>query len=154
VGALVGPAGPPTAAGTRPGQGGRRTGRILVAEDDRAVREFIRRALELQGHAVTAVEDGGRALEALDLAEYDLLLSDIVMPRVDGIALAEQVSVDRPALPIVLIASDNGTRPRIAAMGWRLLSKPFDRQAICTAVAEALQGYRADTAAITGREPR
>jgi CheY-like chemotaxis protein len=103
---------------------------------------------------VTAVEDGGRALEALDLAEYDLLLSDIAMPRLDGIALAEQVSLDRPALPIVLIAGNNGARSRGGATGWRLISKPFDRLAICAAVADALQGYRADTAAITGREPR
>jgi two-component system cell cycle response regulator CpdR len=104
---------------------------------------------------VTAVEDGGRALEALDLGEYDLLLSDIVMPRLDGIALAEQVSHDRPALPIVLIASNNGARMRRApAAAWRLISKPFDRLAICAAVADALKGYRTETAAITGREPR
>ena len=103
---------------------------------------------------MTAVEDGGRALEALDLADYDLLLSDIVMPRLDGIALAEQATHDRPALRIMLIAGNNGAQSRGGAMGWRLISKPFDRLAICAAVAEALQGYRADTAAITGREPR
>ena len=106
---------------------------------------------------MTAVEDGGRALEALDLGDYDLLLSDIVMPRLDGIALAEQVSHDRPALPIVLIAGNNGARPQgasAAAAAWRLISKPFDRLAICAAVADALRGYRTETAAITGREPR
>lgn len=129
------------------------TSRILVAEDDGAVREFIRRALELQGHAVTAVEDGGRALEALDLADYDLLLSDVVMPRLDGLALAEQVSHEHPALPIVLIAGKNGM-PRSPAPAWRLITKPFDRLGICAAVADALQGYGADPAAITGREPR
>ena len=104
---------------------------------------------------MTAVEDGGRALEALDLGDYDLLLSDIVMPRLDGLALAEQVSQDRPALPIVLIASNNGARMRRApGTAWRLISKPFDRLAICAAVADALKGYRTETAAITGREPR
>jgi len=141
-------------AGPRTGR--QPTSRILVAEDDRAVREFIRRALELQGHAVTAVEDGGRALEALDLDEYDLLLSDIVMPRLDGITLAEQVSHDRPALPIVLIAGNNAarTRGRAASPAWRLISKPFDRLAICAAVADALRGEGGDTTAITGREPR
>ena len=102
---------------------------------------------------MTAVEDGGRALEALDLDDYDLLLSDVAMPRLGGIALAEQVSQDRPALPIVLIAGNNGT-PSGAAMAWPMIAKPFDRLGICAAVADALRGYRADTAPITGREPR
>jgi len=106
---------------------------------------------------VTAVEDGGRALEALDRGDYDLLLSDVVMPRLDGIALAEQVSHDRPALPIVLIAANNGGRARsgaAAATAWPMISKPFDRLAICAFVADALKGYRRETAAINGHEPR
>ena len=102
---------------------------------------------------MTAVEDGGRALEALDLADYDLLLSDVVMPRLDGIALAEQVSHEHPALPIVLIAGKSGTS-RGPALAWRLISKPFDRLGICAAVDDALQGYGTDAEAITGREPR
>jgi len=106
---------------------------------------------------VTAVEDGGRALEALDLGDYDLLLSDIVMPRLDGIALAEQVRHDRPALPIGLIAGNNGGRARVGAAAvtaWPMISKPFDRRAICAFVADALKGYRREAAAITGHEPR
>ena len=61
---------------------------ILIAEDDRAVREFVSRALQRDGHDVTAVGDGVEALEALAENNFDMLLSDIVMPPLDGIALA------------------------------------------------------------------
>jgi len=60
----------------------------LVAEDDRAVRAFVVRALEHAGHEVMAVADGHAALEALAGRAFDALVSDIVMPRLDGIALA------------------------------------------------------------------
>ena len=76
---------------------------ILLAEDDEAVREFVKRALGHYGHSVTAVSDGGAALAALEETPYDLLLTDIVMPGVDGIALALKATKDRPAMPVVLM---------------------------------------------------
>ena len=75
--------------------------RILIAEDDTAVREFVLRALANAGHDVVAAEDGLRALEALETDQFDLLLSDIVMPELDGIALALKVSKGWPDLPIL-----------------------------------------------------
>ncbi len=79
--------------------------RILLAEDDAAVRDFVRRALEMDDHDVVPVHDGGEALErALSpVDKFDLLLSDIRMPVIDGIALALQVGRDRPELPILLM---------------------------------------------------
>lgn len=77
--------------------------RILIAEDDTAVREFVLRALANAGHDVVAAEDGLRALEALETDQFDLLLSDIVMPELDGIALALKLSKDWPDLPILLM---------------------------------------------------
>ena len=61
---------------------------ILIAEEDRAVRKFVSRALQRDGHYATAVGDGVEALEALAENNFDMLLSDIVMPPLDGIALA------------------------------------------------------------------
>src|SRR3546814_13437251 len=58
--------------------------RILVAEDDTAVKSFVSRALAHRGHRVTSVEDGVQALEALDGDSFDLLITDIVMPSLDG----------------------------------------------------------------------
>lgn len=126
----------------------------MLAEDNGAVREFVRRALELQGHLVTAVEDGSRALEALDGADFDLLLCDLVMPRLDGAALLRHVTRDRPAMPVVVITGHDTREDETRRC--RIVPKPFDRHAICTAVADALDGYRRPPAAdaITGREPR
>ena len=73
--------------------------RILLAEDDKAVQRFVSRALMHRGHAVTAVDDGLQALEALNEAKFDFLITDIVMPGLDGIALALKVARDRPDLP-------------------------------------------------------
>ena len=64
--------------------------RILIAEDDKAVREFIGRALRLAGHEVASVNDGLAALEALRAKPYDLLISDIMMPGLDGISPGPQ----------------------------------------------------------------
>ena len=62
--------------------------RILLAEDEAGVRDVAARALERKGHAVDTAEDGLEALEALGAERYDLLITDIVMPGLDGVALA------------------------------------------------------------------
>jgi CheY-like chemotaxis protein len=77
--------------------------KILIAEDDTAVRKFVSRALVNAGHNVTAAADGGQALETLENDTFELLLSDIVMPELDGIALALKVSRDWPDMPILLM---------------------------------------------------
>ena len=88
--------------------------RILVAEDDGPVRDFVRRALEMDGHTVTAAHDGGEALERLTspVQTFDLLLADIRMPVVDGIALALQLARDKPDLPILLMTGYAQQRER------------------------------------------
>lgn len=119
---------------------------ILVAEDDDAVREFVSRALALQGHAVTAVTDGGRALEALAAQGYDLLLTDIVMPGLDGIALALKVAKSYPEMPVLLMTGYAAERQRahnLDALIRRVLLKPFTLKEVCAAVAEVLAGQTA-----------
>lgn len=123
--------------------------RILVAEDEEGVREFVRRALSHQGHEVTAVNDGTRALEALGAGQYDLLLTDIVMPGMDGIALALKVSKDHPELPILLMSAYPGQRERahnLDALVHRVISKPFSLEEICAAAEDTLAGAAAGAA--------
>jgi two-component system cell cycle response regulator CpdR len=78
---------------------------ILYAEDDDAMRTFFEKALEKAGHQVIACQDGDRALRALKFADgaFDMLLTDIMMPGLDGIELAKQAEVLSPGIKIMFI---------------------------------------------------
>lgn len=117
---------------------------ILLAEDDAAVRSFVANALMHRGHDVEAVEDGLQALEALDGSrDFDLLITDIVMPGLDGIGLALRVARDRPDLPILLMTGYSAERQRahnLDELIARVVVKPFTLKEICEAAEEALVG--------------
>ena len=115
--------------------------RILVAEDEESVSAFVSRALANDGHTVKAVPDGLAAVAALAAESYDLLLTDIVMPRLDGIALALKASRDYPAMKILLMTGYAAERQRahnLTALVNRVINKPFTLAEICAAVAEEL----------------
>lgn len=119
--------------------------RILLTEDDEAVRTFVKRALELDGHEVQAAEDGGEALEVLtrESGRFDLLLSDIKMPVMDGIALALATARDWPSLPILLMTGFADQRERangLDALVHDVVTKPFSLADIRQAVRDALSG--------------
>lgn len=119
--------------------------RILLTEDDEAVRSFVKRALELDGHAVQAVQDGGEAAETLlrEKGKFDLLLSDIKMPVMDGIALALQTARDWPDMPILLMTGFADQRERASgldALVHDVITKPFSLVGIRQAVRDALTG--------------
>ncbi len=78
---------------------------ILYAEDDDAMRSFFEKALEKAGHHVIACPDGDRALRALKFADgaFDLLLTDIMMPGLDGVELAKQAEILSPGIKIMFI---------------------------------------------------
>ncbi|MFA9549905.1 MAG: cell cycle two-component system response regulator CpdR [Hyphomicrobium sp.] len=102
--------------------------RILLAEDDESMRGFLVRALEKAGYDVIAYANGEEAFERLKTDPFTLLLTDIVMPKMDGIELARRASELDPELKIMFITgfaavvlnSDNAA-PKDA----RVLSKPF-----------------------------
>jgi DNA-binding response OmpR family regulator len=122
--------------------------RILLAEDEAAVREFVRRALVHSGHHVTAVDSGHSAKAALAREAFDLLLSDIVMPGVDGIDLALHAAGAGPDMAILLMtgyAAERQRAHRVEAFAYRVISKPFTLREICAAVNETLA--RRDTQA-------
>ena len=114
---------------------------ILVAEDDDAVREFIARALRRAGHEVETVTDGSEALTALQTKRFDMLLTDIVMPELDGITLALKVSSDFPEMPILLMTGYAGERQRaynLDALIHDVVTKPFTLEDICAMVKRTL----------------
>ena len=118
--------------------------KILLTEDDEAVRAFVRRALELDGHSVTIAEDGAAALETLTVESgaFDLLLSDIQMPIMDGIALAMNAKRDFPDLKILLMTGYADQRERASgldALVQDVVPKPFTLAEIREAVGKALR---------------
>lgn len=115
--------------------------RILIAEDEASVSAFVSRALSHAGHEVKAVPDGLAAVAALAAQPFDLLLTDIVMPGMDGIALALKASRDYPAMRILLMTGYAAERQRahnLSALVHRVIEKPFTLEEICAAVAEEL----------------
>ncbi len=102
--------------------------RILLAEDDDDLRRFLARALERAGHEVSAYGEGASAFEVLKRFPFDLLLTDIVMPEMDGIELARRAAERDPALKIMFITgfaavalNPDSKAPKEA----KVLSKPF-----------------------------
>ena len=120
--------------------------RILVAEDDNAVRELVTRIITSRGPEVTAVVDGAYALEAVGSSKFDLLVTDIVMPRLDGIALALALAKSHPELPILMMTGYAMERQRahdLEELVHRVLSKPFTIDQFLAALGDTLAGRHA-----------
>jgi len=112
---------------------------ILLADDDAAMRDFIRRALEADGHKVTARPDGQEALDALlaGPAGYDLLITDVQMPSLDGISLTRQAVAAAPGLRVMLMSGfvDELSRAKgIQAARLTRVTKPFTLEQLRTEV--------------------
>jgi DNA-binding response OmpR family regulator len=117
--------------------------RILVAEDEEPLRGFVARALTQDGHTVVTAADGGEALDILSAEpeSFDLLLTDIRMPIMDGIALALAVARLKPSLVILLMTGFADQRERahgLEALIHDVITKPFELATLRQAVAAAL----------------
>jgi len=115
--------------------------RILVADDEESVRVFLKRALEHKGYDLTCVADGHAALRALQNGPYDLLISDIVMPEIDGVTLALKASNDYPDMGIMLISGYSDQRERahnLEELIDGVMAKPFSMDDLGTAVKRIL----------------
>lgn len=118
---------------------------ILIAEDDQAVRDFVSRALTYYGHQVTVVPDGGAALAALSERRFDLMLTDIVMPGIDGIALALKATKADPQMSVLMMtgfANEGQRAHNLEALIDQVIAKPFSLKDICAAVDQALSSRR------------
>ena len=101
--------------------------RILLAEDETAMRTYLARALENAGYEVVAVDRGTAALPHLEAGHFDLLLSDIVMPEMDGIELAQRCAEISPATKVMFITGFAAVtlKANREAPQAKVLSKPF-----------------------------
>jgi two-component system, chemotaxis family, chemotaxis protein CheY len=121
--------------------------RVLIVDDSRSVRSLVRAALEAAGHQVREATDGEAALEALETGPFDLIVADVNMPVMDGLAFTRAVrQIDRlRTTPVLILTTEAGDdmkqRGRAAgATGW--LVKPFDPARLCQVVATVLERRR------------
>ncbi len=90
--------------------------RVLVAEDDRGVRESLVRGLRFEGYDVQAVADGAQALEAVEAASPDVVVLDVMMPNVDGLSACRRLRSTHPGLPILLLTARHEISDRVAGL--------------------------------------
>ena len=112
---------------------------ILLADDDQATRDLVKRALTSDGHQVDLTQDGAEALETLTGAadSFDVLVSDVHMPGLDGIELARQASVAHPKLKLLLMSGFSDELERAQALklpNLAVIMKPFTLEQVRTAV--------------------
>jgi two-component system cell cycle response regulator CpdR len=117
--------------------------RILIAEDEEGLRSLVARALSQDGHAVTTANDGAEALDVLEREHgaFELLLTDIRMPIMDGIALALAAARDHPNVAILLMTGYADQRERASgldALIHDVIAKPFSLATIRNAVRDAI----------------
>ncbi|AJR22686.1 MULTISPECIES: cell cycle two-component system response regulator CpdR [Sphingobium] len=101
--------------------------RILLAEDDESMRAYLARALERSGYEVVSVSTGAQAVPHIDSDRFDLLLTDIVMPEMDGIELAQHAAAVAPDMRIMFITGFAAVTLKAgkAVPQAKVLSKPF-----------------------------
>ena len=114
---------------------------ILIAEDEASLREFLIRGLGITGYRVVSVSDGSAALTALTEAKFDLLITDIVMPKLDGIALALKAAKDYPDMKILMMTGYAHERMRahnLDCLSHEVIAKPFTLKQILGIVADVI----------------
>ncbi len=122
---------------------------LVIAEDDRAVRESVKRALELEGYSVTAVNDGVAALEAASGSDVDLLLLDLGMPNMDGLTVCRRLRSAGSRLPILVLTARTEISDRVSGLDAGAddyLPKPFSLDELLARVRSLLRRSTFDEA--------
>lgn len=117
--------------------------RVLLVEDNLQVRDFAAELLEDLHCEVVAASDGDEALRVLDGRDFDVVLSDVVMPGLSGVELAERIRINRPELPILLATGFAGRLHDEAAGRFAILPKPYDVSSLRRGLAAALAKAKA-----------
>jgi two-component system response regulator MprA len=113
----------PTGAGTKP--------RVLVVDDDKAVRESLRRSLEFNGYEVSLATDGAEALAGIGATDPDVVIMDVMMPRLDGIETTRALRTAKNDVPILVLTARDAVGDRVEGLDAGAddyLTKPFALQ--------------------------
>jgi two-component system response regulator MprA len=123
------------------------SGRVLIVDDDRAIRESLARALELDGYEVSLAPDGATALATIRADRPDMAIVDLMMPNVDGLTLCRVLRAERDRLPILMLTARTETSDRVAGLDAGAddyLPKPFDLPELAARVRALLRRSRPD----------
>lgn len=116
--------------------------KILVAEDDKDLNRFVSLALRAGGYEVSSVYDGLAALEKLESERHDLLLSDIMMPKMDGYELAESIRLTDREMPIIFMTAKEDKASKLAGYAIGIddyVTKPFDMDVLLMKISAILR---------------
>lgn len=103
--------------------------RILLVEDEHSLSETIKLNLELEGHNVTTVNDGKKALKAIRLARYDLVILDVMLPEIDGFTVCESIRLENNNVPVLFLTAKSSSADRVNGLKMGAddyLTKPFN----------------------------
>ena len=129
--------------------------RILIADDDRAIREALARALSLEGYDVVQASDGAAALSQIEAMSPDAVVLDVMMPNVDGLTVCRVLRAERNRVPVLMLTARTETPDRVAGLDAGAddyLPKPFDLDELLARLRALLRRTRVDESA-TGAEP-
>ena len=114
--------------------------RVLVVDDEQSLRKVLAATLQREGYEVTVCANGEEALEALDRDGADVVVTDLVMPKMDGLALLRRVVAAHPDVPVIVITAHGRIDKAVEAMksgAFDFLAKPFDNADLKAIIAKA-----------------
>jgi two-component system, OmpR family, alkaline phosphatase synthesis response regulator PhoP len=115
---------------------------ILLAEDEENLHEALKLNLELEGYEVTSAYDGAAALKALQEEYFDLLILDVMLPEVDGIAVTETVRINNNEVPILILSAKGSSADRVLGLkkgADDYLTKPFNLEELLLRIQKLIE---------------
>ena len=100
--------------------------RILIADDDEFVRSLLARALEICGYEIDIVEDGLEAISQVEKRSYDLIITDYMMPKMDGLELTRRIKAEYPSIPILIVTGNGPVYDLLKSGAAACITKPFN----------------------------
>jgi two-component system response regulator MprA len=131
------------------------SGRILIADDDRAIREALSRALSLEGYDIVQAADGAAALQLIESTQPDVAVLDVMMPNLDGLTVCRVLRAERNRIPVLMLTARTETPDRVAGLDAGAddyLPKPFDLDELLARLRALMRRAKPDDAA-DGNEP-
>jgi two-component system response regulator MprA len=125
--------------------------RVLIADDDRAIRDALTRALGLEGYDVVQANDGNAALALIESAQPDVAILDVMMPNIDGLTVCRVLRAERNRLPVLMLTARTETPDRVAGLDAGAddyLAKPFELDELFARLRALLRRTKSDDGSV------